>query len=200
MSNLKSVAVITGASQGIGRATAIRLARDFSAIVLVARDEDNLETTATEVMSLGAEAMVYALDLRQAKSAKTIIKGTLERFGRIDALLNIAGAVPQIDLFEMTDAQWEDGMALKFHGARRLTIQAWDALKASGGSVVFISGSAALDPKPGFAAVAAINASIIALAKAFAEQGIKDGVQVNSVVPGAVMTGRRQSFFEKWAP
>jgi NAD(P)-dependent dehydrogenase (short-subunit alcohol dehydrogenase family) len=73
-------------------------------------------------------------------------------------------------------------------------------LKASQGSVVLISGSAALDPKPGFAAVAAVNAAIIALAKAFAEQGIKDGVQVNSVVPGAVMTGRRQSFFEKWAP
>ncbi len=102
--------------------------------------------------------------------------------------------MPQIDLFEMTDAQWEDGMALKLHGARRLTIRAWDALKASKGAVVLISGSAALDPKPGFAAVATINAAIIALAKAFAEQGIKDGVQVNSVVPGAVMTGRRRSF------
>jgi 3-oxoacyl-[acyl-carrier protein] reductase len=96
----------------------------------------------------------------------------------------------------MTHAQWADGMALKLHGARRLTIRAWNALKSSGGSVVFISGSAALDPKPGFAAVAAINAAIIALAKAFAKQGIKDGVQVNSVVPGAVMIGRRQSFFE----
>jgi 3-oxoacyl-[acyl-carrier protein] reductase len=73
-------------------------------------------------------------------------------------------------------------------------------LKASGGSVVLISGSAALDPTPGFAAVAAVNAAIIALAKAFAEQGIQDGIQVNSVVPGAVMTGRRRSFFEKWAP
>jgi 3-oxoacyl-[acyl-carrier protein] reductase len=91
-------------------------------------------------------------------------------------------------------------MALKLHGARRLTIRAWDALKASNGSVVLISGSAALDPKPGFAAVAAVNAAIIALAKAFAEQGIKDGVQVNSIVPGAVMTGRRRSFLEKWAP
>jgi len=65
MGNTKSVAIITGASQGIGRATAIRLARDFSAIVLVARDKDNLETTATEVMSLGAEATACALDLRQ---------------------------------------------------------------------------------------------------------------------------------------
>src|SRR5580658_834578 len=200
MGNTKSVAIITGASQGIGRATAIRLAHDFSAIVLVARDKDNLETTATEVRSLGAEAMAYALDLRQPQSAKSIIEGTLDRFSRIDALLNIAGAVPQIDLFQMTDAQWDDGMALKFHGARRLTIKAWDALKASNGSVVFMSGSAAWDPQPGFAAVAATNAAIIALAKAFAEQGIKDGVQVNSVSPGAVMTGRRQSFFEKWAP
>ncbi len=197
---IKSVAIVTGASQGIGQATALRLARDFSAVVLVARDKDNLEKTAADVKSAGAQAMVYALDLRDPQSAEIVVDGTLERFGRIDALLNIAGAVPQIDLFEMTDAQWDDGMALKLHGARRLTIRAWDALKASKGSVVLLSGSAALDPKPGFAAVAATNAAIIALAKAFAEQGIKDGVQVNSVVPGAVMTGRRQSFFEKWAP
>ncbi|HTV55169.1 MAG TPA: SDR family oxidoreductase [Terriglobia bacterium] len=197
---IESVAVVTGASQGIGRATAVRLARDFSAVVLVARDKENLGTAASEARSAGAEAMVFAIDLRPPQSAETVIKGTLDRFGRIDALLNIAGAVPQIDLFEMTDAQWDDGMALKLHGARRLTIRAWDALKASNGSVVLISGSAALDPKPGFAAVAATNAAIIALAKAFAEQGIKDGVQVNSVAPGAVMTGRRQSFFEKWAP
>ena len=100
----------------------------------------------------------------------------------------------------MTDAQWDDGMALKFHGARRLTIQAWDALKSSQGSVVLMSGNAALDPKPGNAVVAAINAAIDATAKAFAEQGIKDGVQVNSVSPGAVMTARRRAFFEKWAP
>jgi 3-oxoacyl-[acyl-carrier protein] reductase len=197
---IKSVAIVTGASQGIGRATALRLARDFSVIVLVARNKDKLDLTAADVRSAGAEAMVYALDLREPRSAEVVVRGTLERFGRIDALVNIAGAVPQIDLFEMTDAQWDDGMALKLHGARRLTIHAWDALKASNGSVVLLSGSAALDPKPGFAAVAATNAAIIALAKAFAEQGIKDGVQVNSVVPGAVMTGRRQSFFEKWAP
>jgi 3-oxoacyl-[acyl-carrier protein] reductase len=196
----RSVAVVTGASQGIGRATALRLARDFSVIVLVARNEVSLENTAAEVRAIGAEAMVCALDLREPESVKTLVEEILKRFSRIDALLNIAGAVPQIDLFQMTDAQWDDGMALKLHGARRLTIQAWDALKASQGSVVLISGSAALDPKPGFAAVAAVNAAIIALAKAFAEQGIKDGVQVNSVVPGAVMTGRRQPFFEKWAP
>ncbi len=196
----KSVAVVTGASQGIGRATAVRLAKDFSGLVLVARNGEALKGTAAEVKSSGADPLLFPLDLSSGESAESVIKGTLDHFGRIDALLNIAGAVPQIDLFEMTDEQWHAGLELKLHGARRLTILAWEALKASKGSVVLISGSAALDPKPGFAAVATVNAAIIALAKAFAEQGIKDGIQVNSVVPGPVMTGRRRSFIEKWAP
>ena len=193
------VAIVTGASQGIGRATAVRLAKDFSGVALAARDPDALKEVEAEVKSSGADPLTVALDLRTRESAEILVKNTLERFGRIDALLNIAGAVPQKDLFEMTDEQWRDGLELKLHGARRLTILAWDALKASKGSVVLISGSAALDPKPGFAAVATINAAIIALAKAFAEQGIKDGIQVNSVVPGPVMTNRRKSFLEKWA-
>jgi 3-oxoacyl-[acyl-carrier protein] reductase len=196
----KTVAVVTGASQGIGRATAVRLARDFTAVVLVARDLESLEATARDVIASGAQAITLPSDLREPAAAEAVVKTTLDRFGRIDALLNIAGAVPQIDLFEMTDAQWDDGAALKLHGARRLTLRAWTALKESGGSVVFISGSAAFDPKPGFAAVATINAAILALAKAFAEQGIKDGVQVNSVSPGAVLTHRRETFFDKWAP
>jgi 3-oxoacyl-[acyl-carrier protein] reductase len=195
-----SVAIVTGASQGIGHSTAVRLARDFAAVVLVARNAAALEDTMAQVRSSGAEALPVPIDLSQAAAPAAVVEAALGRFGRIDALLNIAGAVPQIDLFEMTDEQWNAGMELKLHGARRLTIRAWDALKQSSGSVVFMSGSAALDPKPEFAAVAATNAAIIALAKAFAEQGIGDGIQVNSIAPGAVMTGRRRSFLEKWAP
>jgi 3-oxoacyl-[acyl-carrier protein] reductase len=195
-----SVAIVTGASQGIGRATAIRLAHDFSAVVLAARDANALKEVADAVKAAGADPLICNLDLSKAESAATLVKSTLDRFGRIDVLLNIAGAVPQIDLFEMTDEQWRTGIELKLHGARRVTILAWEAIKKSNGSVVFMSGGAALNPKPGFAPVAAINAAITALAKAFAEQGIKDGVQVNSIVPGPVMTGRRRSFLENWAP
>src|SRR5262249_28425291 len=197
---VNSVAIVTGASQGIGRSTAIRLGHDFSAIVLAARNMPALKEVADTIHSKGAKPLICELDLSKAESAQALVKTTLDRFGRIDALLNIAGAVPQIDLFEMTDEQWRDGMELKLHGARRLTLLAWESLKISKGSVVFMSGSAALDPKPGFAAVAAINAAITALAKAFAEQGIRDGIQVNSIVPGPVLTGRRRSFIEKWAP
>jgi 3-oxoacyl-[acyl-carrier protein] reductase len=197
---VNSVAIVTGASQGIGRSTAIRVARDFSSVVLAARNANALKEVADTVKDAGAEPLVSDLDLSKIELPKHSLRATLDRFGRIDALLNIAGAVPQIDLFEMTDEQWRAGMELKLHGARRVTLLAWNALKESKGSVVFMSGSAALDPRPAFAAVAATNAAITALAKAFAEQGIKDGVQVNSIVPGPVMTGRRRSFLEHWAP
>jgi 3-oxoacyl-[acyl-carrier protein] reductase len=163
--NPKTVAIITGACSGIGRATALRLAKDFSIIVLLARDKEKLQTTAAEVGTIGAEADIYALDLSKAQAVEAVVDGTLARFGRIDTLLNIAGAAPQIDLFEMTDEQWRAGAESKLHGARRITIRAWEALKQSKGSVVFMSGSAALDPKPAFAAVAATNAAITALAK-----------------------------------
>ena len=195
----KSVAIVTGASQGIGHSTAVRLARDFSSIVLVARNRANLEETAAAVKAAGAEPLIVALDLAELTAAQTVVDLTLKAFGRIDAVLNIAGAVPQVDLFEMTEEQWNDGLALKLHGARRLMIAAWPALKEAKGSVVLMSGNSALFPKAPYAAVGTINAAIVALAKAFSDRGITDGVQVNSVLPGPVMTGRRRSYLEHWA-
>ncbi|SPB13549.1 short-chain dehydrogenase [Caballeronia novacaledonica] len=194
------VAIVTGASQGIGRSTAIRLARDFDSIVLVARHRANLDATASMVAQAGAKTLALDIDLSQPDAAQKVVDGALAAFGRIDALLNIAGAVPQIDLFDMTDEQWDAGLALKLHGARRLTVAAWPSLKETSGSVVLMSGNSALFPKAPYAAVGTINAAIVALAKAFSDRGITDGVQVNSVLPGPVMTGRRRSYLEHWAP
>jgi 3-oxoacyl-[acyl-carrier protein] reductase len=195
----KSVAIVTGASSGIGQATALRLARDFAAVVLVARSGGKLAEVGEQVGSGGCEPLVLELDLMSPIAAEQVVKATMERFGRIDALVNVAGAVPGLDVFQMTDEQWDAGMQLKFHGARRLTIAAWDALKVSKGAVVFTSGNAAVIPKAGAAAVGAINAAIEALAKAFAGRGMDDGVQVNCVSPGAIMTGRRLGMIEKAA-
>lgn len=195
----KSVAIVTGSSSGIGRATAIRLARDFSAVVLAARGAVGLEEVAEQVRAQGAEPLAIDLDLMVPTAADSLIGRTLAKFGRIDALLNIAGAVPGVDLFQMTDAQWNAGMELKLHGARRITLRAWEALKAAKGSVVLIAGNAAEIPTAPAAAVGVINAAIVALTKAFADEGLRDGVQVNSVSPGPVMTSRRLSMIEKWA-
>ena len=196
----QNVVIVSGASQGIGRATALRVAKDFSSVVLAARNGTALKEVTQAVEQVGAEVLPLTLDLREPTANKMLVDETLKRFGRIDALINIAGAVPQIDLLEMTDAQWDDGMSLKLHGARRITIHAWNALKESKGSVVFMSGNSAQAPKSAYAAVATINAAIVALARAFAERGVKDGVQVNSVLPGPVLTNRRKTYMEKYAP
>ncbi|RON40191.1 short-chain dehydrogenase [Pseudomonas frederiksbergensis] len=197
---INSVAIVTGASQGIGRSTAIRLARDFAAVVLVARNRPNLDVTAQAVREAGAQCLIVEGDVADPAIPAQVVEQALAAFGRIDALLNIAGAVPQIDLFDMTDEQWHDGTELKLHGARRMTLAAWPALKAAKGAVVLMSGNSAVTPKAPYAAVATINAAIVALAKAFADRGTQDEVQVNSVLPGPVMTGRRRSYLEKWAP
>jgi 3-oxoacyl-[acyl-carrier protein] reductase len=195
----KRVVIVTGSSAGIGAATALHLAKDFTGIVLTARREQELEATAAAVTKAGATSLVIAADLREPAAADHIIDETIKHFGQIDALVNIAGAVPQIHLFDMTDEQWNDGAEMKLHGARRLAIKAWPYLKATKGSVVFMSGNSAQAPKPGFAAVATLNVAIVALAKAFSEQGILDGVQVNSILPGPVMSNRRIGFLKKWS-
>ncbi|MCJ8144101.1 SDR family oxidoreductase [Ancylobacter sp. A5.8] len=196
---MERVAIVTGASRGIGRATAVRLARDFSGLALVARTREALEETAETVRAAGAEPLVRVHDLRQPDAAGAVVAATLQRFGQIDAVACIAGAVSPADLFALTDQQWDDGLALKFHSARRLTLAAWDALKATQGSVAIMSGTSACTPKASLAAVGTINAAILALAKAFADRGIEDGVQVNTILPGSVMTDRRLMMLQGYA-
>lgn len=86
---MKSVAIVTGASQGIGRATAIRLTQDFKSLVLVARNLEKLQETASLVKAQGCNALVVDVDLSKPASAETIVTRALEEFGRIDALVNI---------------------------------------------------------------------------------------------------------------
>lgn len=88
---MNSAAIVTGASQGIGRSTSIRLARDFSCIVLAARNQDALKEVADAVKTAGAEPLICDLDLGKVESAKTLVKTALDRFGRIDALLKYCG-------------------------------------------------------------------------------------------------------------
>jgi 3-oxoacyl-[acyl-carrier protein] reductase len=91
---------------------------------------------------------------------------------------------------KLTDEDWSDSFALKFFGAVRVTRAAWPHLQKAKGSVVFISGAGGRTPGPEFAAGGAVNAGLLSVTKALAETGIRDGVQVNSINPGAVRTDR----------
>jgi short-subunit dehydrogenase len=113
----ESVAVVTGASQGIGQATAIRLARDFPNLVLVVRNRARLEQTAEAVRAAGVAALVIDTDLAQPLAAQAVVDQVLAAFGRIDALLNSAGAVPQLMASLVSPgARWMPGSALRMDG------------------------------------------------------------------------------------
>ena len=155
----------------------------------------------TAVDGIGKVAFLGVLQehIKEHLGFDAVVQKTLERFERIDAVVNIAGAVPALDLFQMLDSEWNSGMELKLHAARRVALHAWNALKTSQGSLVFISGNAADIPKSTNTAIAAINAAIEVLANAFADQGLKDGIQVNAVSPGSILTSRRIGMLEKAA-
>jgi 3-oxoacyl-[acyl-carrier protein] reductase len=174
-------AIVTGASRGIGRAIALRLAQDGARVVLCARDQD----------TLGIEgARAVSLDLRKPDSAARLVEAAVEAFGQIDIVVNNAGATKRGEFEELSEEDWVDGFALKFFGAVRLTRAAWPHLKRQGGSVVNIGGIGGRTPGAEFAIGGSVNAALLSFTKAIADVGIRDGVQVNAINPGSIRTDR----------
>jgi NAD(P)-dependent dehydrogenase (short-subunit alcohol dehydrogenase family) len=195
----RKIAIVTGASRGIGRAIAVKLAAEGASIVLTARDAALLQQAAAEIQSAGENAATLALDLREPENPARLAQFAIERFGGIDIVVNNAGATKRGEFADLTDADWEDGFALKFFGAVRLTRAAWPHLKAASGSVIFISGVGGRTPGAQFAVGGSVNAALLSLTKALAEAGIRDGIQVNCVSPGTIRTARFQARLDAFA-
>jgi 3-oxoacyl-[acyl-carrier protein] reductase len=190
------VAIVTGASRGIGRAIAKTLSTEGMRIVLVARSQPDLETVAA---SLPAESMVQAVDLRKPESARQVIAETIRRFGRIDLLVNNAGATKRGDFLSLTDEEWKDGFDLKFFGAMRLSRAAWPYLQTVEGRVVNIIGVGGRSGSAEFTIGGTVNAALMNLTKALADRGVRDGVRVNAVNPGSIVTERLQTRIRNYA-
>ncbi|HEU5022630.1 MAG TPA: SDR family NAD(P)-dependent oxidoreductase, partial [Bryobacteraceae bacterium] len=183
-------AIVTGASRGIGRAIAVHLAREGAKVLLTARDVALLDAAVDEIARAGGAAARLAADLSEFEAAAAIAQEAVARFGAIDILVNNAGATKRGNFGDLTDEDWQSGFALKFFGAVRLTRSAWPLLRAGRGSVVFISGSGGRTPGAQFTIGGSVNAALLSLTKALADQGLTDGVQVNCVNPGPVRTAR----------
>lgn len=185
-----SVIIVTGSSRGIGRAIALRLAHEGATIVLTARHGAALAQVAEEIEAAGGKATWFAADLRAAESAAALVETALKSHGVIDALVNNAGATRRGDFFELSDADWADGFALKFFGAMRLTRAAWPHLKQRHGAVLNIIGVGGRTPGAEFTIGGSVNGACLSFTKALADIGIRDGVQVNAINPGYVRTDR----------
>jgi 3-oxoacyl-[acyl-carrier protein] reductase len=193
------IAIVTGASRGIGRAIALRLARDGATLVLAARAETHLAKVASEIKSSGGRATTIAGDLREPDAPAALVDVALAAHGAIDIVVNNAGATKRGDFFELTEADWTDGFALKFLGAVRLTRAAWPHLKARRGSVLNIIGAGGRTPSAEFTIGGSVNGACLSFTKAVADIGIRDGIQVNAINPGRIKTDRFQQTLEEEA-
>jgi NAD(P)-dependent dehydrogenase (short-subunit alcohol dehydrogenase family) len=192
-------AIVTGASRGIGRAIALRLAAEGAQVVLCARNGNLMDHAVKEIERASGRASAFAVDLRGMDAGKRAVDFAVRQFGQIDIVVNNAGATKRGDFLELTDEDWADGFALKFFGAMRLTRAAWQHLKQQAGSVLNISGIGGRMPGPLFAIGGSVNAALLSLTKALADIGIRDGVQVNAVNPGSIRTERYRRMLEATA-
>src|SRR5512140_2029937 len=190
MSLKGKISIVTGASRGIGRSIALRLAAAGSSVVLCARDQQLLDTAAAEIRGAGGTAETIALDLRLPDSGRRVAEFAIERLKHIDIVVNNAGATKRGEFLDLTDDDFADGFALKYFGSVRLTRAAWPHLKTTSGSVVFISGVGGRTPGAQFTIGGSVNAALLSLTKALADLGLRDGVQVNCVNPGTIRTAR----------
>jgi NAD(P)-dependent dehydrogenase (short-subunit alcohol dehydrogenase family) len=183
------VALITGASRGIGRATARALAAGGYRLALVARNRAGLETTAREGP---ADAMLVTADVSDPKGARGAVEGTVAQFGRLDALVNVAGLAPIRSIADMSVDEWRAVIDTNLSATFYLTKYAWPHLKRPAGQprsvVVNISSLASRDPFPGFAAYGAAKAAVNVFSLVAAREGQADGIAVHTIAPGAVET------------
>jgi 3-oxoacyl-[acyl-carrier protein] reductase len=185
------VALITGASRGIGAAIATELAREGVDLCLVARDMSKLQEVAARLTnSASVRTAVHAADLREADAAAAAVAAAIAAFGRLDILVNNAGATKRADFFTLSEEDWQDGFALKFHGYVRMTRAAWPHLREAQGSVVNIVGIGARAGSAEFTIDGSVNVALLNFTKAMADIGIQQGVRVNAINPGLIETDR----------
>ena len=195
--NLRTkVAVVTGASRGIGHAIARVLAAEGMRLVVAARSGDLLD----ELASLcPTEVHPVAIDLRQKDAPQRLIERAVEAFGALDLLVNNAGATKRGDFLSLSETDWEDGFALKFFSTVRCSRAVWPHLQASRGAIINIVGIGGRTGAAEFAIGGSVNAALLNLSKVLADRGTNDGVRVNAINPGTIATDRLQIRISQFA-
>lgn len=190
------VAIVTGASKGIGHAIARTLADEGMRVTVVARSRAPLEELASRYPDA---VLVHAADLTDAAVPAAVVDATIARFGQLDLLVNNAGSTKRGDFLALTEDDWADGFGLKFFGAMRLSRAAWPHLCGSAGSIVNIIGVGGRTGTAEFAIGGAVNAALMNLTKVLADRGVKEGVRVNAINPGGIATDRLQTRLRAFA-
>ncbi len=177
------VAVVGGASRGIGLAIARGLADEGARVVMAARGEEGLMAAAERLQSAGAEVLPVVCDLADDASVNKLVARAMEHFGRVDILVSNASALA----IGPARSDWEAGIAVDLLGAVRLVEAAMPGMRAQGsGSVLFVSSGSGVEATPGADfAYTTVKAALIAYAKKLAVVEARNGIRVNAILPGS---------------
>lgn len=186
------VAVVTGASRGMGRATALCFAREGASVSICARDAGRLQTSADEIhRAAGTAVLATPADVSIPADIDRLIDVTLETFGRIDALVCNAGGPPALRFGEATEGDWERAMALSLHGTRRLVRRVLPIMQRQrSGSVVAITSTTVIEPSPELVLSTVPRLGVAGLFKLLSREYASDGIRFNVVCPGGFRTDR----------
>ena len=188
MTFANKVAIVTGASSGIGRATAMALAASGAQIALVGRDARALEEVMAAIAHDGPEAIAVVADLVAERAASDIVSATVARFGAVDLVVNAAGAIAMGTTDGTPDEVWDGLMALNVRAPFRLMRAAFPYLKERKGAVVNVSSVNGRRVFPNLAAYNTSKAALDQLTRCAAIEWAPDGVRVNAVNPGVTVT------------
>ena len=189
------VAIVGGGSKGLGRACAQALAAEGAKVAICSRSKPDLDKAAQEIRdTTGREVLAFAGDLDRYDTIKGLIAATVERFGRLDIMVNNSGGPPLARAHNATEEQWETALQRSLLFFSRMSREALPHLKKSGaGRIINILASTVYQPIPNLALSGVTRMGVIAFAKSLADEVGRDGILVNNVCPGSLLSERMLS-------
>ena len=187
------VAVITGGTEGIGKATALTLAREGAKVAICARRQPLLDAVAAEITKAGGEVLAISADMSKAADCERFINEVVKRFGGVDILLNNAGTSKRGNFLDLTDEEWAADLELKVFGAVRCSRLVIPHMKKRGGGrIINITISSAKQPGAGSYPTSVSRAAGLAITKALSKEFAADNILVNTICIGKIKSGQHQ--------
>ncbi len=194
------VALVTGASQGLGRALALACAREGARVVINARSEESISSVAEEVESAGAEVLALAADVSKSSEVEGMVGAAVERFGRVDALVNNAGLLgPRVEIAEYPEEEWRRVIEANLTGPF-LVAKAVIPHMPEGGSIVNVVSGVSVEGRAEWGAYSVSKFGVEGLTQILASELEGRGIRVNAVDPGGMRTGMRAAAYPEEDP
>jgi NAD(P)-dependent dehydrogenase (short-subunit alcohol dehydrogenase family) len=195
------VAIVTGASKGIGKAIAEELAKEGVHVVICARGQALLEKVAVAIRQQSdTQILPVSADLSSLEGVRTLVRHTQEHFGTVDILVNNAGAIRSGSLLSKPDEDWLVDWSLKVFGYMRLAREVFPIMQEKGGGrIINIIGTAGRQPNAAYLAGGGANAALMNMTKALADEGAPYNILVNAINPGPIRTERWDSLMSHMA-